>query len=194
MAAFSCFEININGCATHAAMPHLGNDAIVAAAQLVIALQTIVSRNVDPADPAVVSITQVHGGNTWNAVPESVLLRGTCRFFNPVIGQLIEERIRQLSESICAGFEVTADLVFNPDNPGYPVTMNSVSESAIAAEVAAEVVGHEQVDLNPVPSMGAEDFAFMLQEKPGCYLWIGNGASAGSCLLHNPHYDFNDDI
>jgi hippurate hydrolase len=194
MAAFSCFEINMTGRATHAAMPHLGNDAIVAAAQLINALQTIVSRNIDPADPAVVSITQIHAGNTWNAIPETVVLRGTCRFFNPDTGHNIEDRIKQITQHICAGFEVSADIIFNPDNPGYPVTINTEAESKIAAEVAAEIAGSDNVDLNPIPSMGAEDFAFMLQEKPGCYIWIGNGPSAGSCLLHNPHYDFNDDI
>jgi hippurate hydrolase len=194
MAAFSCFEFNITGRATHAAMPHLGNDAIVAAAQLINALQTIVSRNIDPADPAVVSITQIHAGNTWNAIPETVVLRGTCRFFNPDTGHKIEDRIKQITQHICTGFEVSEDIVFNPDNPGYPVTINTETESKIAAEVAAEIAGSNNVDLNPVPSMGAEDFAFMLQEKPGCYIWIGNGLSVGSCLLHNPHYDFNDDI
>lgn len=194
MAAFSCFEINLTGRGTHAAMPHLGNDPIVASAQLITALQTIVSRNVDPADPVVVSITQIHAGNTWNAVPETVLLRGTCRFFNSATGQGVEDRIKQITQSICASFDVTVNIVFNPDNPGYPVTVNSKAESKIAAEVAAEIAGFENVDLNPIPSMGAEDFAFMLQKKPGCYIWIGNGTSAGNCLLHNPHYDFNDDI
>ena len=100
----------------------------------------------------------------------------------------------KITQNICAGFDVTSDIVFNPENPGYPVTINSDDESRIAAEVAAEVAGAENVDLNPIPSMGAEDFAFMLQEKPGCYIWIGNGPSTGSCLLHNPHYDFNDEI
>jgi hippurate hydrolase len=194
MAAFSCFEINITGIATHAAMPHLGNDPIIASAQLITALQTIVSRNIDPSDPVVVSITQIHAGNTWNALPESVLLRGTCRFFNSATGQQVEDRIKHITQSLCACFDVTVDIVFNPDNPGYPVTVNTKAESKIAAEVAAEIAGFENVDLNPMPSMGAEDFAFMLQKKPGCYIWIGNGPSAGSCLLHNPHYDFNDAI
>ncbi len=105
----------------------------------------------------------MHVSNTWNAVPETVVLRGTCRFFNP-------------------------------DNPGYPVTINTEAESKIAAEVAAEIVGSENVNLNPISSMGAEDFAFMLQEKPGCYIWIGNGPSAGSCLLHNPHFTGRSDL
>ncbi|MGR9071941.1 MAG: M20 aminoacylase family protein [Gammaproteobacteria bacterium] len=194
MAAFGCFQMTISGQGTHAAMPHLGRDPVVAAAHIVTALQTLVSRNVDPADAAVVSVTQIHAGDTWNAIPETVLLRGTYRCFKPETEQLLEARITAIAESVCAGFGVAAEIVFNPENPGYPVTMNSEKESAIAARVAAEIVGDDGVDLNPTPSMGAEDFAFMLQEKPGCYVWIGNGPSAGSCLLHNPKYDFNDDI
>ena len=194
MAAFSCFAITITGRASHAAMPHQGNDPIAASAQLITALQTIVSRNIEPSDPAVVSITQIHSGNTWNAIPEIVELKGTCRFFNPTTGTFIENRIRQLTENICASFNVSADIVFNPENPGYPVTINSPVEAQISANVATEVVGTKNVDLQPTPSLGAEDFSFMLQEKPGCYVWIGNGSSSGSCLLHNPHYDFNDEI
>lgn len=194
MASFDCFEITLTGQATHAAMPHLGNDAIVAAAQLITALQTIVSRTVNPADSAVVSITQIHAGNTWNALPESVLLRGTFRCFSTTVKTLIADKITQLVNGICAGFDVSADIRFNPENAGYPVTFNTEAETAIALTAASAVVGDECVDQQPTPSMGSEDFAFMLQEKPGCYIWIGNGSSENSCLLHNPHYDFNDDI
>ena len=194
MAAFNCFAITVTGNASHAAMPHQGNDPIVAAAHLITALQTIVSRNVEPTDPAVVSITQVHSGNTWNAIPENVDLKGTYRYFNPATGTQIKERITQLVENICASFNVSTNIVFDPENPGYPVTINSPAEAQIAADVAAEIVGTKNVDLQPTPSLGAEDFSFMLQEKPGCYIWIGNDPSSGSCLLHNPHYDFNDEI
>ena len=194
MASFDCFEITLTGQATHAAMPHLGNDAIVAAAQLITALQTIVSRTVNPADPAVVSITQIHAGNTWNALPESVLLRGTFRCFSATVKTLIADKITQLVNGICAGFDVSADIRFNPENAGYPVTFNTDAETAIALKAASALVGEGCVDQQPTPSMGSEDFAFMLQEKPGCYIWIGNGSSENSCLLHNPHYDFNDDI
>ena len=194
MASFDCFEITITGQATHAAMPHLGNDAIVAAAQLIIALQTIVSRTLNPADPAVVSITQIHAGNTWNALPESVLLRGTFRCFSTTVQTNIADKITLWVDSICAGFNVSADVRFNPENAGYPVTFNSVAETTVALKAALAVVGEQGVDLQPTPSMGSEDFAFMLQEKPGCYIWIGNGSSENSCLLHNPHYDFNDEI
>ena len=194
MASFDCFEITITGQATHAAMPHLGNDAIVASAQLINALQTIVSRTINPADPAVVSITQIHAGNTWNAIPESVVLRGTFRCFSSTVKTTIANKITQLVDSICGGFNVSAEIRFNPENPGYPVTFNTEAETAIVLKAAQAVVGANCVNQQPTPSMGSEDFAFMLQEKPGCYIWIGNGSSENSCLLHNPHYDFNDEI
>ncbi len=194
MASFDCFEITITGQATHAAMPHLGNDAIVASAQIINALQTIVSRNVNPTDPAVVSITQIHAGNTWNAIPDSVLLRGTFRCFEQPVQTLIADKITQLVTAICAGFGVRAEIKFNPENPGYPVTLNAEIATALALKAAIAVAGVDGVNQQPVPCMGSEDFAFMLQEKPGCYIWIGNGSSENSCLLHNPHYDFNDEI
>ncbi len=194
MASFDCFEIIITGQATHAAMPHLGNDAIVAAAQIITALQTIVSRTVNPSDPAVVSITQVHAGNTWNALPESVVLRGTFRCFDGLVQKTIAERIARLVNSICDGFDVSATIRFNPENAGYPVTVNAAVETAMALQAAIAVAGEDCVNQQPTPCMGSEDFAFMLQEKPGCYIWIGNGSSENSCLLHNPHYDFNDEI
>ncbi|MFA5920593.1 MAG: M20 aminoacylase family protein [Methylococcaceae bacterium] len=194
MASFDCFEITITGQATHAAMPHLGNDAVVASAQLINALQTIVSRTINPADPAVVSITQIHAGNTWNAIPESVVLRGTFRCFSSTVQTTIANKITQLVNSICGGFDVSADIRFNPENAGYPVTFNTEAETAIALKAAQAVAGEDCVNQQPIPSMGSEDFAFMLQKKPGCYIWIGNGSSENSCLLHNPHYDFNDEI
>ena len=194
MASFDCFEIIITGQATHAAMPHLGNDAIIAAAQLITALQTIVSRTLNPADPAVVSITQIHAGNTWNALPESVLLRGTFRCFNTEIQKTIADKISQIVKGICESFNVSAEINFNPENPGYPVTFNTAAETELALQAAIAVAGEFGVDRQPIASMGSEDFAYMLQEKPGCYIWIGNGSSENNCLLHNPHYDFNDEI
>ncbi len=194
MAAFDCFEIRLSGQATHAALPHLGNDTIIAAAQIINALQTIVSRNTDPADSAVISITQIHGGNTWNAIPDSVVLRGTFRCFKATLQKNISNSIKHLVDSLSSAFKITAEIDFNPENHGYPVTINSEYETAIAANVAAQIVGENRINLQPTPSMGSEDFAFMLQQIPGCYIWIGNGASDGSCLLHNPHYDFNDEI
>ena len=194
MASSDSFEITITGKATHAAIPHLGCDPILVAAQLINALQTIVSRNIDPADCAVLSITQIHAGNTWNAIPESVVLRGTFRSFNKNVKTLIVHRMTQLVNSICAAFDVSVNILFNPENEGYPVTFNTEAETAIALRAAQAMVGESCVNEKPTPSMGAEDFSFMLQEKPGCYIWIGNGSSENSCLLHNPHYDFNDAI
>jgi amidohydrolase len=194
MASFDCFEIILTGQATHAAMPHLGNDAIVAAAQLITALQTIVSRTVDPAEQAVVSITQIHAGQTWNALPESVVLRGTFRCFSGSAQKTIADKISQLTHALCQGFNVTAEIKLNPENPGYPITFNTEEETQMALNAAIAVVGEDCIDRQPTPSMGSEDFAFMLQEKPGCYLWLGNGSSENGCLLHNPHYDFNDAI
>lgn len=194
MAALNCFEITLTGKACHAAKPHLGHDPMVAAAQLIQALQTIVSRNVDPHQSAVVTVTQINGGHTWNAIPEQVTLRGTYRCFEPSVQLLLEQRLQTLTETLSLAFNVEGRIVFNPENPGYPVTTNSVREAEIAVAVASGIVGTQAVDLNPVPSMGSEDFAFMLQEKPGCYVWLGNGDMPGCGQLHNPHYDFNDDI
>lgn len=194
MASFDCFEINFSGQATHAAMPHLGNDVLVAAAHLVTQLQTIVSRQIDPADAAVVSVTQIHGGNTWNALPDSAIVRGTFRSFKNSVRMQLEQSISHLSQSIAHGFGINADIRFNPENPGYPVTINSPDETTSAIRAATAVAGTDCVNITPTPSLGAEDFAFMLEQKPGCYIWIGNGNSAGNCLLHNPNYDFNDEI
>lgn len=194
MASFDCFEITLQGQATHAAMPHLGNDVLVAAAHLITQLQTIVSRQIDPADAAVVSVTQIHGGNTWNALPDSAVIRGTFRSFKNSVREQLEQGIRHLADSVAQGFGIHAKILFNPENPGYPVTINSPEETASAIRAAIAVAGEQCVDTAPTASMGAEDFAFMLQQKPGCYIWIGNGSSGGGCLLHNPHYDFNDEI
>jgi hippurate hydrolase len=192
MASSDSFEINLKGCGTHAAKPNLGQDVIVVAAQLITALQTIVSRNIEPSQAAVVSVTQVNAGNTWNVLPETALIRGTFRCFNATVQQQITERIEQLTQAICLAHQISAQVLFNHLDPGYPVTVNTEVETAIVKEVAESLVGKEQV-FEPVPSMGAEDFSFMLQQKPGCYVWVGNGSTAGGCLLHNPHYDFNDE-
>jgi len=142
----------------------------------------------------VVSITQIHAGNTWNALPESVVLRGTFRCFNGAAQKTIADKITRLVNAVCDGFAVSAEIKFNPENPGYPVTFNTEAETELALQAARAVAGNEGVDQQPASCMGSEDFAFMLQEKPGCYVWIGNGPSENGCLLHNPHYDFNDEI
>jgi metal-dependent amidase/aminoacylase/carboxypeptidase family protein len=121
-------------------------------------------------------------------------LRGTFRCFNTAVQQTITDKITRLVNGICEGFEVSAEIKFNPENPDYPVTFNAAAERELALQAAIAVAGESSAETQPVSSMGSEDFAFMLQEKPGCYIWIGNGSSENSCLLHNPHYDFNDDI
>ncbi len=194
MAAFDCFEIRLLGQACHAAMPHLGQDVIVTAASIINTLQTVVSREVDPNHAAVLSFTQLHAGNTWNAIPENLILRGTFRCFDRSVSALIRQTIERIVQAQAASFGIEAELLFNPENPGYPVTSNSEEETRLAIKAAEDVVGKERMILDPVPSMGSEDFAYMLQEKPGCYIWLGNGMSSGDCLLHNPHYDFNDEI
>lgn len=191
MAACDLLEIEILGEGSHGGMPHLGSDAVVAAAALIQALQTVVSRAVDPADAAVVSITQVRGGETWNVLPASVLLRGTTRSFRPAVQERIERRIRRLAEGIAAAHGCRARLAYRRQ---YPATVNSPEESRRAARAAAAVVGEGGVAGDAPPSMGAEDFAFMLAARPGCYVWLGSGGDGPVAGLHSPTYDFNDRV
>jgi hippurate hydrolase len=191
MAAFDIFEIIINGRGGHAAMPHLSVDPIVAAAQVVTGLQMIASRNVHPLESAVVSVTQIHGGETWNVTPESVVLRGTTRSFSPAIRQQIELSIRRIADGACRACGAEMQLRYEPR---YPPTINSAPETEIAATVAASLVGESNVRRDMLPSMGAEDFACFLEKKPGAYIWIGNGSAEHDGMLHNSHYDFNDAV
>jgi hippurate hydrolase len=191
MAAFDIFEITIAGRGAHAAMPHLGIDPIVAAAHIVTALQTIASRNIHPLDGAVVSVTQIHGGDTWNVIPDSVVLRGTTRSFDPAVRDALEPAIRRIAEGACASLGAEVAMRYERR---YPPTVNSPAETEVAAATAAALVGSDNIRRDLLPSMGAEDFAFFLEGKPGAYIWIGNGAGAQEAMLHNPHYDFNDEI
>jgi hippurate hydrolase len=190
MAAYDVFEITVTGKGGHAAMPHTGIDPVVTAAQIVTSLQTIASRNTHPVDSAVVSVTQIHAGDTWNVIPESVVLRGTTRSFKPAVRDAIEARMKRIAEGIAAAHG--ASIAFRYERR-YPPTINHEAPTEIAAAVASDVVGVANVDRNPTPTMGAEDFAFMLEQKPGCYIFIGNGESEGGRVLHSPHYDFNDE-
>jgi len=187
MAAFDTFEIVIRGRGAHAAMPHQGIDPVVVAAELVGALHTIASRAVDPLESGVVTVTQIHGGDTWNTIPDTVTLRGTARAFNEDVRGAIEDHIRRQADGISAAHGAAADVTYERR---YPPTVNHPAETETAAGVAAEVAG--TVERHPKPSMGSEDFAFMLEHKPGCYIWLGCGEDA--CPLHNSRYDFNDDI
>jgi amidohydrolase len=191
MAAFDIFEIAVRGRGAHAAMPHLGVDPVVAAAQIVGGLQTIVSRTVNPLEGAVVSVTQIHGGDTWNVIPDEVVLRGTTRSFDPAVRDLLEPAIRRVADGVCLSLGAAMEMRYERR---YPPTVNSAAETEIAAATAASLVGAANVRRDLLPSMGAEDFAWFLEQKPGAYIWIGNGAEADQAMLHNPHYDFNDNI
>jgi hippurate hydrolase len=190
MAATCVFECRLRGKGCHAAMPHQGIDTLVAASHLVIALQTIVSRNLPPCDAAVLSVTQIHGGDALNIVPDDALLRGTIRSFRPDIQALIEAAIHRVCAGIERAFGVQVSMTFDER---YPATVNSAAETEICREAASGILGVEKVRRNEPPSMAAEDFSYMLREKPGCYVWLGSG-SESSHSLHNPHYDFNDGI
>ncbi|WP_254431873.1 M20 aminoacylase family protein [Azonexus fungiphilus] len=191
MAGTCGFEIHVRGHGCHAAMPHQGIDAIVTGAQLVQALQTVVSRTLHPCDAAVVSVTQFHAGEAWNIIPEEVVMRGTIRSFKPEVQESIERAIERLCSGIAAANGAQISVSFDHR---YPPTVNSPAEAKFCQQVAAEVFGAERVLTDILPSMGAEDFAYMLREKPGCYVWLGNGPGTGGCTLHNPHYDFNDEL
>jgi hippurate hydrolase len=193
MAAFDIFEIVITGKGTHAAMPQLGIDPVVTGAQIVTALQTIASRRVAPLDSVVVSVTQFHAGDTWNVIPETAVIRGTVRSFRKDTQDRMQRDIERIARATCEAQGATMTLRYERR---YPALVNSEAETDIAAAAAARVVGEDKVMLGADPLMGSEDFAYMLQAKPGCYVWLGNGSEGGpgGCAVHNPRYDFNDEI
>ena len=191
MACSDEFEITIRGRGGHAAMPHQAIDPVAAGAALVQALQTIVSRNMHPLDAAVVSVTQFHAGDAYNVIPDEAVLRGTARAFKPEVQDQMETGLQRICSGVASSFNVGVELRYER---GYPPTINPPAETEICRRVAAELVGRHNVLTDLQPTMGAEDFSFMLQAKPGCYVWIGNGPGEGGCMLHSPHYDFNDEI
>ncbi len=190
------FEITIVGKGCHAAMPHLGTDPVPIACQLVQSFQTILTRNMRPIDTGVISVTMIEAGEATNVVPDRVTIRGTVRTFTTEVLDLIEARMRQLTEHTCAAYGATSEFAFQRN---YPPTINHPAETEFVRSVMAEVVGAGQVQ-EFEPTMGAEDFSFFLQAIPGAYFVIGNGDGAhregghglGPCMLHNPSYDFND--
>jgi hippurate hydrolase len=198
MASTSEFKITIRGKGGHGAMPHLGIDPVPAACQMVQAFQTIVSRNTKPIDAAVISVTMIHAGEATNVIPDSCELQGTVRTFSTDVLDLIEKRMRQVAEHTSSAAGATCEFEFHRN---YPPTVNSKAEAEFAREVMATIVGEQNV-LVQEPTMGAEDFAYMLQAKPGAYCFIANGDGShremghggGPCMLHNPSYDFNDDL
>jgi amidohydrolase len=199
MASSNTFEIRLEGKGAHGAMPHLGVDPVMAAVQLAQSLQTIITRDRNPLDPAVLSITQIHSGSADNVIPNEATLRGTVRTFSNETLDLIEQRMAQVTEHTSQALNCKSEFAFHRK---YPPTINHDKEAEFCAQVMKGIVGTEHVDQAVQPSMGAEDFAFMLQEKPGCYVWIGNGQGGhrdqghgmGPCMLHNGSYDFNDEL
>ena len=196
MASTSEFKITIRGKGSHAAMPHMGIDPVPIACQVVQGFQTIVTRNKKPLDAGVISVTMIHAGEASNVVPDACELQGTVRTFTTEVLDLIERRMRQVAEHTCAAHEARCEfeLVRN-----YPPTVNSPAEAAFARQVMVDILGEDKV-LAQEPTLGGEDFAYMLQAKPGAYCFIANGEGghrdaghgAGPCTLHNPSYDFND--
>ena len=198
MASSNEFRITIHGKGGHAAMPHNALDPVPVACQLVQSFQTIISRNLKPIEAGVISVTMIRAGEATNVIPNSCELQGTVRTFSIEVLDQIERRMRVMTEHICAASGLRADFEFKRN---YPPTINSASEADFARRVMADIVGADQV-LQQEPTMGAEDFSFMLQARPGCYAFIANGDGdhrdighgGGPCMLHNPSYDFNDEL
>jgi hippurate hydrolase len=198
MASSNEFKITLHGKGGHAAMPHNALDPVPVACQLVQSFQTIVSRNLKPIEAGVISVTMIHTGEATNVIPDHCELQGTVRTFSVAALDLIEQRMRAMTEHICAASEILVDFEFVRN---YPPTINSVAEAEFCRAVMADIIGAENVEPQE-PTMGAEDFSYMLLEKPGCYAFIGNGDGdhraighgGGPCMLHNPSYDFNDDL
>ena len=188
MAAADRIRIEVEGRGGHAAWPHDCADTILAASAIVLAAQNIVSRNVDPLKSAVVSITMIAAGHTDNVIPQTATLLGTTRTLEPAVRDLVEHRLHEIVAGTAAAYGVKATLNYRRD---YPTVVNHADNTAFAARVAAEIAGADKVDTDVAPRMGAEDFAFMLNERPGAFIFAGNGDTAP---LHNPSYDFNDEL
>jgi hippurate hydrolase len=199
MASSNEFEITVRGKGAHAALPHNGTDPVLVATHLVQALQSIITRNKRPVEAAVLSVTEIHAGDATNIIPDGATIRGTVRTFTPETLDLIEQRMKALTEQLPPAFGASGSLHFHRN---YPPTVNEPKQTAFAVSVMRELVGADNVEAACEPTMGSEDFAFMLQAKPGCYVFIGNGDGAhrehghgiGPCMLHNPSYDFNDEL
>jgi len=189
MAAADRLLITVDGLGGHAARPHLARDPIVAAAAIITGAQTIVSRNADPLEAAVISVTMVHAGTADNIIPQSVEMRGTVRTLLPEMRDLVEQRLAAMVSQIGAAYGVRAELNYHRD---YPVTVNDEAEARFAGDVAAQVVGEANVDRAVAPTMGGEDFSFMLNAVPGAFIFAGVGEDVAN--LHNESYDFNDDL
>ncbi len=192
MAGFDIFEIEVNGVGGHAAMPHAAVDSVVVASHIVTALQSIIARSTDPQDAAVVSVTRIEAGHTYNVLPEKATMAGTVRYFSPDVQNIVEKRMHALCENVGAAFGAKVKVTYEKR---YPPTLNTEKETQDCQNALRKIAPEDTLNFSPTPSMGAEDFAWMLQEKPGAYVWAGNGlGSEGGCTVHNPHYDFNDKL
>ncbi|MGJ7916558.1 M20 aminoacylase family protein [Massilia sp. LXY-6] len=199
MASSNEFRVVVKGKGAHAAQPHRGIDPVMVAVQIAQGWQTIISREKNPLDTAVLSITQIHAGSATNVIPDEAVLIGTVRTFTTDVLDLVERRMQDMANGVAAAFNAGVDFSFKRN---YPPLVNHAAQTAFAIEAMKAVVGAENVDTNVEPTMGAEDFAFMLQAKPGCYVFLGNGDGAhrlgghglGPCQLHNGSYDFNDQL
>jgi amidohydrolase len=189
LAASDRYDIKVKGRGTHGAHPDGGNDPFIIGAQIVTALQTIPARNVDPIDSAVISVGFMKGGSAYNVIPDELHIGGTVRSFRPQVQDLLERRMDEVARGIAAAHGATVEFDYRR---GYPPTVNHADEARFAAEVMAEICGEDNVSTTIAPSMGGEDFSYMLQAVPGAMVWLGNGPGEGGCLLHNARYDFND--
>jgi hippurate hydrolase len=191
MASADKFSIVITGRGGHGAFPHLTIDPVLVAAHVVTGLQSLVSRSVNPLEAAVVSVTTVNGGTAFNVIPESVTMSGTARCFSPQVRDLLDAGINRIAAATAAAFGATASVDYQRR---YPPLVNSAREVGHAASAATAIVGAENVDANFPPVMGAEDFAFMLEARPGAYIFLGASGDSDPCMIHNPRYDFNDQL
>ena len=189
MASYDTFTLTLTGKGGHAAMPERTRDPIPVAAEIILALQTIVSRKISPHDPAVISVTKINGGSTFNVIPEQVEFCGTVRCFSEDVRRHLQQEIEHTAITIGAAHGIEVGLKYDWD---YPPTINTEAEALFVADTAADLFGLENVETKFRPSMASEDFAVMLQDVPGAYIWLGIGEDAAP--LHNPHYDFNDDV
>ena len=193
MASTDEIELVVRGKGGHAALPHLAVDPVVIAAQIITALQTVASRNVEPVDAVVVSLCSVQTSQVGasNIIPDFVRMIGTVRSFRPETRALAEKRVKEIAQGVASALGGSVDIDYRR---GYPPTINSAREAEFAARVGERIFGAAAVIRDPDPTMGGEDFAYMLEAKPGAYVFLGQGGLAGGCMLHNPHYDFNDEV
>ena len=193
MAATDEVQITVRGKGGHAALPHLAVDPVVATAHVITALQTVASRNVEPVDAIVVSVCAMQTSQlgAYNVIPDSVKLMGTVRTFRPETRTLAEKRIKEIAQGVAAALGASVEIDYRR---GYPATVNSAREAEFAARVGERIFGAGGVVRDPDPTMGGEDFSYMLQARPGAYVFLGQGGLDGGCMLHNSNYDFNDEV